>query len=620
MLSDGEAPTRLPETLHGLVTARVDGLAPVEKALLQDASVLGKVFWTDALVALLVSTQSISRSGCVPSSGASSSAASDARPSRAHASTRSCTHSSVTRPTARSRVLPAPPSIVRPPSGSPGCPPTALGDRAETLAHHLEAAIGYGTAAGIDVTDITADAVQALREAGDRAVSLNVLGRAERYYRRALELGGDSKADPELLYLAAQAQYWSAGSSAVDDAAFEQAIDALVEAGKTELAAVGCVVLARARWEQQILPTELFARAEALVRDLPASAARAEVLSTVGAYVAINGDSERGLALAEQAVADARAVGDVEIEAHALNSLGVAQDVACRYNDAIASTSKALELALEVGSNDASRCLINLASFEFGLGLLEDSNARFRDVLVLARRSEAKMVEDWVVRENAISAYYLGRWQEALEGIDTFGALLADDAHIMDIPLAFAHVAIIHERDGVVLEDELTWGVERARVIGDPQVIQPMLAESALVLARAGRHQEARALLNELTGIAVGPRAMFLGSALSAALAWAAIGGTLPRELTLGPGRWDDAARLVRDGDLTAAADLLAEMGARGHEAWARILAAQLLSRSEPDEARAQLDHATEFLRDTPAPAALARAERVAADLRSAAS
>ena len=113
---------------------------------------------------------------------------------------------------------------------------------------------------------------------------------------------------------------------------------------------------------------------------------------------------------------------------------------------------------------------------------------------------------------------------------------------------------------------------------------------------------------------------MFLGSALSAALAWAAIGGTLPRELTLGPGRWDGAARLVRDGDLTAAADVLAEMGARGHEAWARILAAQLLSRSEPDEARAQLDHATEFLRDTPAPAALARAERVAAGLHDAAS
>ena len=275
-----------------------------------------------------------------------------------------------------------------------GLPADRSGDRAETLAHHLEAAIRYGVAAGVDVSDITVEAVEALREAGDRAWSLNVLGRAERYYRRALELGGDSKADPELLYLAARAQYWSAGSSAVDDAAFEQAIDALVEAGKTELAAVGWVVLARARWEQQILPTELFARAEALVRDLPASAARAEVLSSVGAYVAINGDSERGLALAEQAVADARAVGDVEIEAHALNSLGVAQDVACRYDDAIASTSKALELALEVGSNDASRCLINLASFEFGLGLLEDSNARFRDVLVLARRSEAKNIED----------------------------------------------------------------------------------------------------------------------------------------------------------------------------------------------------------------------------------
>ena len=189
----------------------------------------------------------------------------------------------------------------------------------------------------------------------------------------------------------------------------------------------------------------------------------------------------------------------------------------------------------------------------------------------------------------------------------------------MDIPLAFAHAAIIHERDGIVLEDELTWGVERARVIGDPQVMQPMLAESALILARAGRHQEARALLNELTGVAVGPRAMYLGSALSAALAWAAIGGTLPPELTLGPGRWDGAARLVRDGDLRAAADVLGEMGARGHEAWDASSPRSCSAAWNPTR-RARNSTMQPNFSATPRPAALARAERVAAGLRSAAS
>ena len=39
----------LPETLQGIVAARLDGLSTDEKAVLQDASVIGKVFWTGAL-------------------------------------------------------------------------------------------------------------------------------------------------------------------------------------------------------------------------------------------------------------------------------------------------------------------------------------------------------------------------------------------------------------------------------------------------------------------------------------------------------------------------------------------------------------------------------------------
>src|SRR6201997_479442 len=39
----------LPENVQGLIAARIDGLVPEEKALLQDASVIGKVFWPGAL-------------------------------------------------------------------------------------------------------------------------------------------------------------------------------------------------------------------------------------------------------------------------------------------------------------------------------------------------------------------------------------------------------------------------------------------------------------------------------------------------------------------------------------------------------------------------------------------
>ena len=46
--SEGE----LPETVQALIAARLDTLAPGLKSMLQDASVLGKVFWTGALAAM----------------------------------------------------------------------------------------------------------------------------------------------------------------------------------------------------------------------------------------------------------------------------------------------------------------------------------------------------------------------------------------------------------------------------------------------------------------------------------------------------------------------------------------------------------------------------------------
>ena len=44
--------TALPETVQALIAARLDTLSTELKSLLQDASVLGKVFWTGALAAM----------------------------------------------------------------------------------------------------------------------------------------------------------------------------------------------------------------------------------------------------------------------------------------------------------------------------------------------------------------------------------------------------------------------------------------------------------------------------------------------------------------------------------------------------------------------------------------
>ena len=39
----------MPDSLQALIAARLDTLSPERKSLLQDAAVLGKVFWVGAL-------------------------------------------------------------------------------------------------------------------------------------------------------------------------------------------------------------------------------------------------------------------------------------------------------------------------------------------------------------------------------------------------------------------------------------------------------------------------------------------------------------------------------------------------------------------------------------------
>jgi hypothetical protein len=45
-------PADLPDTGHGLIAARLDLLPATEKALLQDAAVLGRTFWPEAIAAI----------------------------------------------------------------------------------------------------------------------------------------------------------------------------------------------------------------------------------------------------------------------------------------------------------------------------------------------------------------------------------------------------------------------------------------------------------------------------------------------------------------------------------------------------------------------------------------
>jgi len=43
----------LPDTVHGVLASRIDALPPGDKRLLQEAAVVGRVFWQEPLVRVL---------------------------------------------------------------------------------------------------------------------------------------------------------------------------------------------------------------------------------------------------------------------------------------------------------------------------------------------------------------------------------------------------------------------------------------------------------------------------------------------------------------------------------------------------------------------------------------
>ena len=74
--SGRDAELTLPENVQGIIAARLDGLPAEEKQLLQDAAVLGKVFWLGAVTEVGDRDPRAAEERCTRSSGRSSSAAS----------------------------------------------------------------------------------------------------------------------------------------------------------------------------------------------------------------------------------------------------------------------------------------------------------------------------------------------------------------------------------------------------------------------------------------------------------------------------------------------------------------------------------------------------------------
>src|SRR6266567_3058598 len=156
----------LPETVQGLIAARIDGLAPAEKALLQDASVVGKVFWPGALSGADERIlQALERKEFVRRDRRSS-IAGETQYAFLHALVRDVAYGQIPRAERADKHR----RVAEWLSSLAG---DRAEDHAEMLAYHYREALSLGEAAGLDTAALREPARQAFADGAQRALSLN---------------------------------------------------------------------------------------------------------------------------------------------------------------------------------------------------------------------------------------------------------------------------------------------------------------------------------------------------------------------------------------------------------------------------------------------------------------
>src|SRR5215831_17577128 len=184
----GDSDLQLPETVQGLIAARVDGLAPEEKSLLQDASVIGKVFWPGALPGADERVlHGLERKEFVRRDRRSS-IAGETQYAFLHALVRDVAYGQIPRAERADKHRRAAEWIA-----------SLAGDRAEDhaemLANHYREALTLSEAAGLDTTSLREPARQSFAEGARRALSLGAGKAARDLVLEALELTAED--DPE---------------------------------------------------------------------------------------------------------------------------------------------------------------------------------------------------------------------------------------------------------------------------------------------------------------------------------------------------------------------------------------------------------------------------------------
>ncbi|MFL5935631.1 MAG: adenylate/guanylate cyclase domain-containing protein [Gaiellaceae bacterium] len=499
-LGDTDEGIAFPDSVQALIAARLDTLSPERKALLQDAAVVGKVFWVGALAAMgdvderevERALHELSRRELV-------------RPARRstmegeneyafwHVIVRDVAYAQIPR-AARARKHRAAAAWLEAKAEQ------RVEDVADVLAYHYQEALELATAADDPVAaDLLPAARRMLELAGDRAESLD-LPTADSFYRRAIVLHDpDSATLAPLLLKAGRTAVGFDLARAEEDA--RRAVDLLERAGDELGTAEALLDLSRyaAYRGSEVEHLEYAERARELVERHAPGPVYAVYLTRKAGDDMLAGRASECVETSNAAIAMAGEFGLDDLAARSLQYRGVARTELGDagglddLREAVERLSGSTAIAHGIG-------LLNLADATWMVVGPEEGLELHGSVQAFCESRGLRGSMWWSKAESTWMLFDLGRWDDVLATIDAVAAAGEATAGLQAIELGLSYQALVFlrrgdtERAASIVEDLLP----KARAAGDMQLLVPALAASAVVAAASDDPDSAVGFVREL--------------------------------------------------------------------------------------------------------------------------
>jgi tetratricopeptide (TPR) repeat protein len=606
MLSERGTTGELPESVQGVIAARIDALPGAEKELLQEASVHGKVFWLGGVASTARvdpaeaerRLRALERKDFVARERRST-VAGDTQYSFQHVLLRDVAYGQIPRRAREEKHRRAAAWIEG--LGRPD-------DHAELLVHHYKQALELARAMGIADDPVLVEHVRgALRAAGKRALALSAYAPAAEFFADALALSAsDDPARPRLLLDRARALLWLGGAA---QELLTEALEAFLVMGDIEGQAEAATTVARLSWQvgDRAAVDHYIGLALAATADRPSSLARADALTAQTGFLMLGGRFEKAIQVGAEALPLVEALDLEELRARLHNYVGCAR---CCLGDerGLAEIETSIAVAESAGfAGGVVNAYGNLASELQFFAKLAESRRAERTALELAERYGLGFMLRNYRAGGAGWAYLDGRWDEAVAVANELIALgEAGDPHYSDSQLLALRGWIEFARgEASEAERDARRAVELARAL-DLQAQSQAYSIGGSVALAMGRGEEAAELASELAALGV-PMVAALCAPFPTLPDVAWLFHDLGRagefiEVVLDPdpikSPWNDAARAICDGELARAADTIERIGHTASAAYARLRAAEALAAAGKDaEAAAQRAEAEGFYR-----------------------